>query len=321
MLSNSTQIEASALAFGRKTEIPAHPILTRLTSLAIKALLRILGRLTFLGKVDLSMIMSNNTERLLNLPGKLPFFPTPVTALEKVHDLIASLHPIACSKELIRLGPEGDGGYLIPNDLEGIETCFSPGVCDVAGFETDCAKRGMTIFMADASVAKPPVENPHFRFVRKFIGADTTGEFISLEDWVRNETGESQADLLLQMDIEGYEYETFLSTPSAILARFRIMVVEFHDLERLFSDPVFPIYREVFKKILRTHMCVHIHPNNYCCPIRVRNEDFPAMAEFTFLRKDRIENPSFSSSFPHPLDKDNTAKKSVVLPQSFYRRH
>ena len=30
--------------------------------------------------------------------------------------------------ELVRLGGNNDGGYLLPNDLEGITACFSPGV-------------------------------------------------------------------------------------------------------------------------------------------------------------------------------------------------
>lgn len=39
------------------------------------------------------------------------------------------------SKDLIRLGPNGDGGYLVPDDLTGIEACFSPGVCATSEFE------------------------------------------------------------------------------------------------------------------------------------------------------------------------------------------
>jgi hypothetical protein len=45
-------------------------------------------------------------------------------------DLIRSLHPIDSGVPLIRLGPDGDGGYLIPDDLNGIQYCFSPGRFD-----------------------------------------------------------------------------------------------------------------------------------------------------------------------------------------------
>jgi len=45
------------------------------------------------------------------------------------------LRPYTTDKELIRLGAEKDGGYLIPNDLAGIEACFSPGVGNEFNFE------------------------------------------------------------------------------------------------------------------------------------------------------------------------------------------
>jgi hypothetical protein len=32
-------------------------------------------------------------------------------------DLIRSLHPIDAGPKLIRIGPDGDGGYLVPDDL------------------------------------------------------------------------------------------------------------------------------------------------------------------------------------------------------------
>ncbi len=40
------------------------------------------------------------------------------------------------------MGGENDGGYLVPDDLEGIEYCFSPGVSNIATFELDCLNRG-----------------------------------------------------------------------------------------------------------------------------------------------------------------------------------
>jgi hypothetical protein len=292
---------------------------TRMLSFAVKSGLKGLARSGIFSDVDLSTIMSNNVEKLLNLPGNLPFFPTRISDLEKVKDLISRLHPVSCSRKLIRLGPDSDGGYLVPDDLDGIHACFSPGVSNVAGFELDCANRGMKVFLADASVEKPPVAHPQFKFVRKFIGARTAGEFLSLEDWINAEAGTSNADLLLQMDIEGFEYETFLSAPLDLLRRFRIIVAEFHDLEFLFSAPLFAMYSMVFEKLLESHRCVHIHPNNFCSPLKINGFDMLSLAEFTFLRKDRICNPVYTNQFPHPLDRDNTAKAACLLPSSFFR--
>jgi hypothetical protein len=294
-------------------------ILTRLASRFCGLLLRMLNHARFAGGVDLAMITTNHTESLLNLPGRLPFFPTRTTPADKVIALIRRLHPVACDKELIRLGPDGDGGYLVPNDLEGIAACFSPGVNNVAGFERDCAEMGMKVFMADASVEHPPEVHPHFQFVKKFIGATTQGDFISFEEWV-NESGiGADEDLLLQMDIEGCEYEALLSMPSGLQKRFRVIVVEFHFLDYLFSEPLFSLYSRAFEKVLGTHTCVHIHPNNISRPLKVGELEIPQMAEFTFLRNDRISRATFASQFPHPLDRDNIKDCPLSLPASCYR--
>ena len=65
-------------------------------------------------------------------------FPAKLTDTEDVRSLIKRLRPLSTDKKLIRFGPKGDGGYLLPEDLIGIDACFSPGVADLAGFEKDC---------------------------------------------------------------------------------------------------------------------------------------------------------------------------------------
>jgi hypothetical protein len=297
-------------------------IQTRSLALALKVGLNVIKRAPFLGHTDFPALLENNAERILNLPGAMPFFSTRRTDINQVKGLIEQLHPLATDKPLIRFGPSADGGYLIPDDLDGIKACFSPGVSTVAGFELDCAKKGMEVFMADASVAKPPVSHPNFHFIQKFIGASSRETFISLEDWVQHSGIDPTADLLLQMDIEGYEYESLLATPRSVLERFRIIVIEFHFLDYLLSEPIFAIYRRAFEKLLMTHACVHVHPNNLCPILRIGDFEMLQMAEFTFLRRDRVRNPRFATEFPHPLDRDNsTDAKGCPLPKSFFRQN
>ena len=52
--------------------------------------------------------------------------------------LIEILKPVAINKRFIRLGANADGGYLLPDDLEGVAACFSPGVADCVKFEEAC---------------------------------------------------------------------------------------------------------------------------------------------------------------------------------------
>ena len=121
------------------------------------------------------------------------------------------------------------------------------------------------------------------------------------------------------MDIEGDEYETLLSISVGLQKRFRILVVEFHHLDYLFSDPIFAIYSKAFEKLLTTHTCVHIHPNTLCRLLKVGTLEIPQMAEFTFLRNDRISQARFATEFPRPLDQENSEAPSLCLPTSCYR--
>lgn len=202
-------------------------------------------------------------------------FLTFKTNRRKLQSLLKSLYPLSIDKELIRLGPKGDGGYLVPNDLIGIQACFSPGVNFESGFEQDCAALGMKVFLADKSVDAPAIKNEQFYFTKKFVGVTTNDDFMTLDNWVTSSLPEKNTDLLLQIDIEGYEYEVFLSTSDALMQRFRIIVAEFHSLHLLWSWPFFQLAGRAFEKILQTHSCVHIHPNNYEPHIKMNGLDIP----------------------------------------------
>ena len=148
-------------------------------------------------------------------------FPTRMTDRSELQSLLKKLYPLSSTKELIRLGPKGDGGYLLPNDLVGIQACFSPGVSFVSGFEKDCAALGMKVFLADNSVEGPASAHELFRFTRKFVGATSDDDFMTLDNWVATSIPETNSDLLLQIDIDGDEYEVFLSASESFNAEIQ----------------------------------------------------------------------------------------------------
>lgn len=245
-------------------------------------------------------------------------FITHMTDRRAVQQLIWSLRPMATAAPLIRLGPDRDGGYLVPNDLTDIEACFSPGVGAISGFELDCARLGMQVFMADRSVTQPMAQHPLFHFMPKHVGAITDDNFMTIDGWRESVLPESQADLLLQMDIDSWEYEAILSMSDTMMRRFRIMVVEFHGLDQLWNRPFFRLASRTFAKILQTHTCVHIHPNNCCGSFARWGLDIPRIAEFTFLRSDRVRDPVPATVFPHPLDHSLAGRPPLTLPRCWY---
>jgi hypothetical protein len=233
-------------------------------------------------------------------------------------DLLRKLRPLDCGIELIRIGRTGDGGYLVPNDLSGIEYCFSPGVGPSSEFERHLADRNIRSFLADYSVESPPVDMPEFTFDRKYVGASDTDPYITLASWKNKYLREYSGDLLLQMDIEGAEYEVILSVPDDLLSQFRILVIEFHSLHKLFDPFSFRLIAATFRKLLRSFNVVHIHPNNSCEIAKRGKIEIPSMMEFTFINQTRVDRTFPQTTFPHRLDCDNFPTKAMPLPKCWY---
>lgn len=242
---------------------------------------------------------------------------TGVTSRESLVTLLRMLKPMDTGHRLIRIGGASDGGYVIPDDMDGVTGCFSPGVSDIADFEMAMANRGIACFMADASVSAPPLAHPLFNFERKFIGRKDGGEDTTLETWINSKT--TVGDLILQMDIEGAEYDALFSTPSNTLRRFRIMVIEFHDLDRLASPDYFSYVYLLIEKLTQDFVVCHIHPNNWKHPVNIRRVRVPPLVEISLLRRDRIKSLAPRSDFPHPLDRANIPDRpDLALPREWF---
>ena len=254
----------------------------------------------------------------VRLAGALGMHAAARTRFATLRALLSALRPLDPGVPLIRVGPDGDGGYLVPDDLDGIRYAFSPGVSNESGFELELARRGQRVFLADYSVDGPAARHPSFVFDKRFVGCLTNEQFITLDDWTAAKLGADRSDLLLQMDIEGAEYETLLAASPSLLSRFRILVIEFHWLPQLWNEPFFALAAPAFKRLLATHAVVHIHPNNCCGSVKSAGLEIPRIAEFTFLRRDRLKSTSYRTTFPHALDRPNVAKAPLDLPACWY---
>ena len=249
--------------------------------------------------------------------------PAKTVSQDKLISLIESLKPRESGGEMIRLGGNNDGGYLVPNDLEDITACYSPGIDKMVEFERDCAKLGMELYLIDGSIKKPEISSVKFHFLKKFIGSVNNKKLTTLESWVKSSKAyDDKSDYILQADIEGHEYEMILSTPSDLLSRFRIMVFEFHWGEMWINKDFFKIVESVMNKILENHVCVHIHPNNHGGYIKHNGIVLPRLLELTFYRKDRFLSQGTIKSikdFPNKLDQPNVPdKKNVQLSSHWF---
>jgi hypothetical protein len=241
------------------------------------------------------------------------------TSSAAIKGLLSKLRPMDCGIELIRIGSDMDGGYLVPDDLEGIEYCFSPGVSTDSDFEDHLARQyKIKSFLADYSVDAPPIHRPEFIFDKNFLGCSERDPFITMQFWKDKYLKGYNGDLILQMDIEGGEYEVLCNAPDSLLDQFRILAIEFHSLDRLFDHFGFEFLSACFEKLLQFFYVVHIHPNNCCGSVKKGDLQIPLVMEFTFLNKKRVQAVKPQRSFPHKLDREDVPGEPLLLPRCWY---
>lgn len=218
------------------------------------------------------------------------------------------------STELIRVGPNGDGGYLMPDVAALLDATFSPGVGESALFEADLwARANIPSFLADATVETPHNLPPNALFRPFVIGASPDPNFVTLSEWVNSSVPESHNNLLLQMDIEGGEYNVLAYEDSNFLRRFAVIIVEFHAMRQVGDAISCGVVGGIFEKLYRDFAIVHAHPNNCCRDLRINGVRVPDVLEVTFLRRDLLSG--FASPnpirLPHPLDFPNVSWRSA----------
>jgi hypothetical protein len=230
---------------------------------------------------------------------------------QDISQVLDFLRPKPQPFDLMRVGGNSDGAYLLPNDLEGISRCFSPGVGDTKIFEDDLLdKFGIESSLLDYSVtgmnfSRPLVPGKQ-SFRKKWLSVEAGKDNITIERWIFEESVEG--DLILQMDIEGAEYENILGTSSVTLRKFRIIVVELHGVAALMqSDEGLGKLVGLARHLDGAFMVCHVHANNAVRPTRVPGAKalVSDLLEVTLLRRDRVDNNSalfIRPKLPHKHD-------------------
>lgn len=243
------------------------------------------------------------------------------TPARRLQQLAHAMRPVTTRSPLIRIGSQHDGGYLVPDDLNGISVCFSPGVEVNSSFELDLLqKTGIGSHLADYSVDGPPANFKPKSFIKKFLGPNNNQVHTTLEAWVKSQVEyQLEQDFLLQMDIEGGEYLTLLATPQELLRRFRIIILEIHYVECWAHPLFFNTVEAMFEKVLEDFYVVHNHPNNHGALLNLNGFTVPQFFEVTLLRKDRSPALNYCLDFPHPLDSAcYKSRGELVLPPQWY---
>lgn len=200
-----------------------------------------------------------------------------------------------------------DGSYLIPKlqlDFGGV---ISPGVGQSFDFEKSVVGPSTLVVLIDGTVSEPENLPSNFIFVSKLLGAqDSSNEdFVSLTSIIEEHFG-SDKDLILQMDIEGGEYEVLSSVSKEELLQFALIVVEFHQLQNLErSDFWNKSLKHAFHLLTKDFELLHSHPNNAGGFFVRKFAKYPKVIETTWVRKDFVNKRFGPSGLPNPLDIPN----------------
>jgi hypothetical protein len=211
---------------------------------------------------------------------------------------------------LRRVGGNGDGAYLVPAILDQVTACFSPGVSNRKDFEDELLedfgiRSHLLDFSSDLEDFVTPLVEGRQTFRKKWLSTDGRENSLSLAEWISLSEVDEGANFLLQMDIEGAEYENLIGSTSRTLEKFSILVIEFHGLaSRIQSSSSRGEVEQILAVLSASFRSVHARINNCCEVIQVgKRLRIPEVLEVTLLRSDYFEDVALHRTYvPHPLD-------------------
>ena len=234
---------------------------------------------------------------------------------EEISTILHKFRPVLNGWPLVLVGGSRDGGYLLPTDLTNIGRCMSAGCDKNWSFEKSLYDSfAITSSILDSEDKRPPDLDARHRYTPKWLGKRTTNNTISFDDWVEKFSEAENSDLILQMDIEGFEWQAITDIDEKLLERFRIMSIEFHGTQNLYNNRLLKkVYGPAIEKILARFDVVHIHPNNCCGLQKFGSLEFPNVFEVTFHRKDRTNGILGYANLPNALDIKNVEANPEIF--------
>ena len=223
--------------------------------------------------------------------------------LEHVNQFRMLLQPkdIVNDCQYIRIGnQQGEGGYVMINDFDNVKNTYSLGIGNNVSFDKDIASKGIDVWMYDHTIDKLPEYNDRFHYFRKGISGKKEESLDTLTNYICENGHNEDKNMILKMDIEGYEWELLKTIESNVLAQFSQIVCELHWFTNL---KLYPDIISGLKKLNENHQAVHIHANNGFVPLYINGYIFPEVIEVTYIRKEHKMFQDCTRSFPTSLDK------------------
>lgn len=223
-------------------------------------------------------------------------------------DLMSCLTPRqAVGFDKVRLGRNGDGGYVLLDDFAGVSAALSFGIETDCSWDTDIANRGIEVHQDHHSVAGPPTPNPRFRFYKKKIAAVASEQSETIGSALEKLPASEAGRVVLKIDIEGSEWEAFDVTSVEQLAQFSQIVGEFHGFSNALDATWRNTAHRVMTKLRSVFDVIHVHANNHSPFHIVANIAIPDTIELSFANRAIYTCQETSEVFPGSIDQPNEA--------------
>ena len=230
----------------------------------------------------------------------------PVTQVD-IFNLLNEIRPWQMISDIkVRIGADGDGGYVMPSSSRRSNTVLSIGIGNEVSFDDVLANQGARIIQFDHTIAASPSTHKGVEFHRKGWGVRDEEPFISLHSMVEMIDWRQAQHPILKFDTEGAEWDCLAEASEDDLARFEVLTGEFHDFHNLINRPYFDKAYAVFKKLAKSHRPIHMHANNAGGMVMIGGIPFPRLLELIYMRQSSAAFHGHSSEpIPGPLDRPN----------------
>lgn len=237
--------------------------------------------------------------------------------LRLILSLLTPVTAVGCGK--VRLGDDGDGGYVLLDRLAPAGVCLSLGVGDNVSFDLTLAQLGYDVFQFDHTVDGPPLAHERFYFNRIGISdqASPPDGFLSIADILAVYDLRQRDDLILKMDIEGAEWGAIPLISLEDLDHFDQICIEFHHLGQLNRAAFAEMASVVFHHLRKTHVAVHVHGNNNRPIYNVLGVPVPDVLEITLARRRSHAFLPSTEIFPTAIDHPNRPEAPDLFLGSF----
>ena len=252
-------------------------------------------------------------------PAPQPAAPEAAVSQQEIITLLQLLRPRQMvTDHKVRIGADGDGGYVMPSLARKSTAVVSIGIGDQVSFDVELAELGATVLQFDHTIPGQPMAHANFRFHSLGWGPADDGQLRSTRTMMDGIAWAEARHPILKFDTEGAEWDALAMTDSADLARFDVIAGEFHGFHNLAVRSVYQRIREVMEKIGLTHVPVHLHANNATGIRLVQGVPVPPLMEITFVRKGVVVTAGLSNDpIPGPLDRPNMADRPDLCLRPF----